>query len=112
MYLINYLACSLYCSVKSVSTPGSISVHAVEGIDRDIYITCGLQDVMEPLYWNITGMIVDLYSVPRVFQTDRYRGLIIPVVDRRMNNCAEVTHSSRISMLTAIYFGKDAMNHI
>ena len=57
----------------------------VEGISANVNIPCNLNLETGSLYWEINGLIFDLYSVPEQFATDGYVGLVIPSVHRGMN---------------------------
>ncbi len=90
---------------------------AVEGRSRNVVILCDLDRSFHPLYWDIQGLVYDLYSIPKIFDVFTHEAITLPSVDRRMDGwrfqCFTVDltnpeglNPGLITTLT-IFYGKD-----
>lgn len=85
----------------------------VEGVSRNVNILCNLDLRPDTLYWNITDRVYDLYSVPEIFTFYGQEQLIIPDVNRRMDNwsfqCFNIGRNrlnGQTTVMTVLFSGK------
>ena len=59
----------------------------VEGLSRNVNIPCNLHRPTNSLpYWNISGYIYELFSLPSSFKADGPEAITIPTVDRSLDS--------------------------
>lgn len=63
------------------------TITVVDGVSTNVNILCNLDEQANTiLYWNISGLVFDLSSIPDIFVINGHESITIPAVDRRMDN--------------------------
>lgn len=78
----------------------------VEGRSTNIEIPCNLNRELHPLYWNITGRVYELFSVPAIFTATSPDALTLASVNRRMNGwtlqCFTIDPANENGLITGV----------
>ena len=81
---------SVSCRTKylySIGKRGSCIIrNAVEGVDTNIVIQCGLDRQMAAPFWRINDHVYDIFHIPAYFRVESYTGITIPEVSQAFND--------------------------
>ena len=84
----------------------------MEDLSTNIDIICNLDRQLHPLYWNITGKVYELYSVPAIFTTTSPEAITLASVNRRMNGWILFCFSVGVGVGHSVIAGATTVLHV